>query len=145
MSQLFSIRCIAQSCPLLDAPLNGLMECDKQTVGGMCNFSCQESYTLRGATTRLCSPFLQWVGQPTVCDPPMCPELHPPVDGFVLFPCTREQSHSCDVVCAHGFTATGPTQQTCENDTNTDSLRWSEGPLCEGELCTKLFANALKL
>ena len=110
------------------------MECDKQTVGGMCNFSCHESYTLRGATNRSCSPSLQWVGQPTVCDPPMCPELRPPEHGIVLFPCKREQNHSCDIVCAHGFTATGPTQQTCENDTNTNSLRWSEGPMCEGEL-----------
>ena len=109
------------------------MECDKQTVGGTCTFSCDESYTLRGATTRICSPSLHWIGQPTVCDPPMCPELRPPEYGFVLFPCTREEGHSCSVVCAHGFNATGPTQQTCENDTTTNSLIWSEGPICEGE------------
>ena len=59
--------------------------------------------------------------------------IRPPKYGFVLFPCTREEGHSCGIVCAHGFNAAGPTQQICENDTTTNSLIWNEGPICEGE------------
>ena len=107
--------------------------CDTQSVGGTCTFSCNEGYTLRGSTSRSCPPSLQWSGQPTVCDPPMCPELRPPKNGFVLFPCTREEGETCNVACARGYSTTDSTTQTCENDAATDSLLWSIGPQCEGE------------
>ena len=70
-----------------------------------------------------------------MCDPPMCPELEPPANGFVLFPCTRREGDSCSVVCAHGYRANGLTVQTCQRDTVSDSLVWSGGPQCVGE-CT---------
>ena len=125
------LLCVALSCiPTLEDPLNGSIVCDKQTVGGRCNFTCDETYTLRGSSSRSCPPSLQWTGQPSVCDPPMCPELPPPVNGFVVLPCTREEGHSCDVVCAHGYNTTGPTQQTCHRP--TDSLVWTEAPTCIG-------------
>jgi len=123
---------IALSCPLLEAPLNGSIDCDTQAVGGTCFFSCEATYTLRGSTSRNCLPSLEWTGQPTVCDPPMCPELTPPDNGFVLFPCTREESHTCSVVCAHGYNISGSPQQTCEMDPLSDDLLWTEPPTCQG-------------
>ena len=135
----FATLFTALSCPLLEAPLNGSIDCETQTVGGACNYSCEATYTLRGSTSRNCLPSLEWTGQPTVCDPPMCPELTPPDNGFVLFPCTREESHTCSVVCAHGYNITGSPQQTCELN---GTLNWSEPPTCEGELHkTTIFVN----
>ena len=132
-----SMLCIpftAQSCvPVLEAPPNGEMKCDSQTVGGTCAFSCDEGYTLRGGTSRTCLPSLQWAEPPAICDPPMCPELFPPENGFVLFPCTREEGDVCRVVCAHGYQLVGPSDQTCNRDVMTDSLVWSEAPECMGE------------
>ena len=123
----------AQSCdPLLEAPQSGSIECDKQTVGGVCSFQCNEGYTLRGSASRTCSPSRQWTRRPAICDPPMCPELRPPDNGFVLFPCTREEGDTCSVVCAHGFTTRGLPSQTCEEDENTDNLMWSMQPRCKG-------------
>ena len=113
------------------APPNGTILCDTQTVGGACTFQCNEGYTLRGASSRTCSPSLQWSGQPSVCDPPMCPELQPPENGFVLFPCMREEGHSCNIVCSHGYIMKGPTRQTCIR--TTDILSWTVGPQCVGE------------
>ena len=123
----------ALSCdPVLEAPANGTMECDMQTVGETCSFSCDEGFTLRGSDSRTCLPSLQWREPPAICDPPLCPELSPPDNGFVLFPCTREEGHLCRVVCAHGYSQSGPANQTCRKDT-TGNLTWSEGPQCVGE------------
>ena len=124
---------LALSCdPVLEAPLNGSMECDRQTVDGTCRFTCDEGYTLRGSDSRTCLPSLQWMEPPAICDPPMCPHLTPPDNGFVLFPCTREEGHLCRVVCAHGYSLEGPSNQTCTKD-NKSSLLWSDGPQCVGE------------
>ena len=124
---------IALSCiPTLEDPLNGNIVCDKQTVGGRCNFTCDTTYTLRGSSSRSCPPSLQWTGRPSVCDPPMCPELSPPVNGFVVLPCTREEGHLCDVVCAHGYNTTDRTQRTCDLHRPTDTLVWTEAPTCIG-------------
>ncbi|CAI8033854.1 P-selectin, partial [Geodia barretti] len=130
-------NCEALSCdPVLEAPLNGSMDCDTQTVGGTCNFTCDEGYTLRGSDSRTCLPSLQWREPPAICDPPMCPRLTPPDNGFVLFPCTREEGHLCRVVCAHGYSLEGPSNQTCRKD-NSGSLVWSDGPQCvESSKCS---------
>ena len=133
LNMSFQLTLTALSCdPVLEAPLNGVMECDRQTVGGTCRFTCDEGYTLRGSDSRTCLPSLQWREPPAICDPPMCPHLTPPDNGFVLFPCTREEGHLCHVVCAHGYSLVGPSSQTCRKD-NMGSLVWSDGPQCVGE------------
>ena len=68
-----------------------------------------------------------------MCERPMCPELIPPVNGLLVFPCTREEGHSCNVVCADSYSIIGPSQQICEYDSSTADLKWSEGPTCEGK------------
>ena len=118
------------------------MECDRQTVGGTCRFTCDEGYTLRGSDRRTCLPSLQWREPPAICDPPMCPHLSPPDNGFVLFPCTREEGHLCRVGCAHGYSLEGPSNQTCRKD-DTGSLTWSDEPQCVGE-STLLFCKVEK-
>ena len=95
------LYCTAQSCaPVLDAPPNGEMECDSQTVGGTCTFSCDEGYTLRGGASRRCLPSLQWAEPPAICDPPMCPELVPPENGFCCSPALGKRE-MCVVLCVH--------------------------------------------
>ena len=133
MKDWFLSNILALSCdPVLEAPPNGSMECDRQTVGGTCRFTCHEGYTLRGSQSRTCLPSLQWRGPPATCLPPLCPLLTPPDDGFVLFPCTREEGRVCRVVCAHGYRLEGPSNRTCRKD-NNGSLVWSDGPQCVGE------------
>ena len=125
---------IALNClPILEAPQNGTISCDMQTVGGTCNYTCDKGFTLKGSDKRTCRHSLQWDGQPTVCDPPMCHKLRPPSNGFVVFPCTREEGHSCDVICAHGYSITGSKAQTCELNATKDGLIWSKGPKCVGK------------
>ena len=124
---------LAMNCiSMLVAPQNGSIHCDTQTVGGTCNFSCDAGFTLRGTETRTCQSSRLWTGLPVTCDPPMCPELKPPLNGFVSFPCTREEGNTCNITCAHGYNITGPTVQTCMRDI-TDALVWSEGPECIGK------------
>ncbi|CAI8042420.1 Matrilin-2 [Geodia barretti] len=126
-----ALSCEALSCdPTLEAPPNGTIDCDRQTVGGACNFTCDEGFTLRVGERRTCLPSLMWRERPAICDPPTCPELEPPLNGFVVFPCTREEGHSCDAVCAHGYRAIGSTVRTCIRDSTTDTLAWSDGPQC---------------
>ena len=118
----------------MDAPLNGNISCDNQSVGETCTFSCNEGYLLTGMSSRNCTSSLQWTeGRPTMCDPPMCDKLLPPSGGFVLFPCTREEGDSCSVMCVHGYSTSGPTNQMCEKNSSTDILVWSNGPQCEGK------------
>ena len=132
--KLLLLSYAAQSChPVLEAPASGTIECERQTVGETCTFSCEDGYTLRGGQSRTCLPSLQWAGSPARCDPPMCPELVAPENGFVLFPCTREEGDVCRVVCAHGYLLVGPSNQTCEQELVTGKLIWSESPQCVGE------------
>ena len=91
-------------------------------MGETCTFSCEDGYTLRGGQNRTCLPSLQWAEPPARCDPPMCPELVAPENGFVLFPCTREEGDVCRVVCAHGYLLVGPSNQTCECELVTGTL-----------------------
>ena len=116
---------------MLEAPLNGNIQCDTQAVGETCTFSCDEGFTLRGSESRYCTSSLQWTGRPTVCDPPMCPALRPPSNGLVSFPCTREEGDTCSVTCAHGYNSTGPDTQECKRE--TEDLIWSKGPQCVGK------------
>ena len=67
----------------------------------------------------LCQRFLYFHG------PHVAPE-----NGFVLFPCTREEGDVCHVVCAHGYLLVGPSNQTCEKENG--SLVWSKEPECIG-------------
>lgn len=131
--QVVFLAIIAQSCQhSLVAPQNGSIECGNQTVGETCTFYCDDGFTLRGTPNRTCQPSLQWTGRPTVCDPPMCPELVSPSNGHVLFPCARKQGDICRVDCAHGYKTVGPNMQICEHDMNND-LMWSIGPKCDGK------------
>ena len=122
----------ALQCLQLEAPQNGSINCSSQTVNGTCFFSCDPSFSLRGSIGRTCLSSREWSGLPTCCDPPMCPELTPPENGFVQFPCTREESHTCTLLCAHGYNMTGSLQQMCVF--HNDTLSWSEAPVCQSKL-----------
>ena len=122
---------------MLEAPQNGSIDCDDQIVGGTCAFSCDPGFTLRGlgtenSYTRTCLPSLQWNGRPAICDPPMCPELCPPSNGYVIFPCTREEEDTCEVVCAHGYTIMGHSTRRCKRNAQ-NNLDWTQGPMCTGK------------
>ena len=122
----------ALKCPLLEPPRNGSIYCDRQTVTGTCNFNCTSSYSLRGSMQRSCLSSLLWTGRPAICDPPLCPDLSPPDNGFIVFPCSREEKTACSILCFPGYTLAGPSRQTCIMSSTEKQLVWTEPPICEG-------------
>ena len=121
----------ALSCSFLESPLNGTIDCDRQTVEGTCTFSCDSTHTLRGSDSRSCLTSQLWSGRPAICDPPLCPDLTPPENGFIVFPCTREAKTTCNLLCFPGYALRGPSEQTCVMQ---NELVWTDPPTCEGML-----------
>ena len=62
-------------CASLSSPLNGTVAFDANTIGSQANYSCSESHTLNGTTTRVCQADGQWSGSEPTCEgwsPMMC-------------------------------------------------------------------------
>ena len=124
----------ALQCPMLVAPLNGTIECSRQTTGGNCSFSCDTGYNLIGSQMRTCLPSVTWSGSLTFCEARRCETLVAPENGFVLLPCTGEFGSSCTIQCQQGYRINGstPFEQTCILDGN--DLYWTEPPNCIGKM-----------
>ena len=127
----FHVAAAGQRCPTLIQPLNGrfLGPCDNRT-GGICGFSCNRGYTLRGNSLRVCTPFLTWTGTDTICEPLLCVPLEAPENGAILPPCNQEFMSSCSIICTIGYKRQGPEKQTCQ--LSSGGVEWSEAPVCIG-------------
>ena len=55
------------TCPLPNGPGNGIINCDRLTVGGVCTFSCNTNYKLTGPVSRRCKDDEDWTGNETTC------------------------------------------------------------------------------
>ena len=55
------------TCPLPNGPENGIIDCDRLTVGGVCIFSCNTNYRLTGPVIRRCKDDEDWTGNETTC------------------------------------------------------------------------------
>ncbi|KAL7872100.1 hypothetical protein SRHO_G00070830 [Serrasalmus rhombeus] len=73
--------CTAVTCPYLQKPDNGLMNCSSEeaTVGTSCSFSCLDGYTLLGDEVVTCNFTGEWSGAATECQAPPEPQLSPPL------------------------------------------------------------------
>ena len=112
--------------------MNGTMQCSVQTVGGSCNFTCDEGFNLLGSEIRRCLPSVTWSGSTTICEPRRCKRLDPPDKGFVLLPCIGEYGTSCIIQCRLGYRICGPIpyRQSCILENS--ELKWTDPPTCTG-------------
>ncbi|NXQ87862.1 LYAM3 protein, partial [Nyctibius grandis] len=64
-------QCKAVSCPVLDAPSRGQMNCSHMhgnfTYNSMCTFSCEEGFVRVGAEVLWCVATGNWTGHPPAC------------------------------------------------------------------------------
>ena len=80
---------------------------------------------------RTCQPNNSWTGSNTSCDIMLCEVLHPPSNGFVVLPCSREFQSVCSVTCEDGYYTEGPFTQSCQVG-NNGMMEWSTAPVCRG-------------
>ena len=68
------------SCPLLDPPSNGVIDCTSNEVGGTCTLTCDDGHELTGSASRTCQDNGTWSGTDAICTPGW---LH--ADFYVLY------------------------------------------------------------
>ncbi|KAL6486013.1 hypothetical protein MHYP_G00054050 [Metynnis hypsauchen] len=74
-------NCTAVTCPYLQKPDNGLMNCSSEeaTVGTSCSFSCLDGYSLLGGEVVTCNFTGDWSGAAAACQALPEPRLSPPL------------------------------------------------------------------
>ncbi|XP_063021298.1 E-selectin isoform X2 [Melospiza melodia melodia] len=113
-------QCAAVTCPALDVPAHGAVNCsqpsEQLTWGTTCEFSCEEGFTLTGAATLQCGSAGAWDRQQPQCAAVTCPALHVPAHGAVNCSQPSEQltwGTTCEFSCEEGFTLTGAATLQC--------------------------------
>ena len=56
------------SCPPLDGPDNGVIDCTGIVYGDTCSFTCDDGYELTGSDTRTCQSDGNWNGSEAECE-----------------------------------------------------------------------------
>ncbi|KAK0147545.1 P-selectin [Merluccius polli] len=61
--------CTAMGCPVLDAPVDGTLNCtdSDQTHASQCSFACDQGFTLRGHRVVTCGLHGNWTAETPVC------------------------------------------------------------------------------
>ncbi|KAK0147546.1 E-selectin [Merluccius polli] len=61
--------CTAMGCPVLDAPVDGALNCtdSDQTHASQCSFACDQGFTLRGHRVVTCGLHGNWTAETPVC------------------------------------------------------------------------------
>ncbi|XP_031559986.1 uncharacterized protein LOC116296157 isoform X2 [Actinia tenebrosa] len=143
-SCIFQVSVEVVTCPALQTPLRGYMQCSNKNIfGSECQFVCNLGYTLRGSQQRTCEKNAlslgYWTGNSTYCEAITCPNLDHPVNGFKSG-CSRNTfGENCLFYCNIGSrVVNGSASRTClQNGT------WSGTSLiCEGITCPALAVPA---
>ncbi|XP_065915984.1 sushi repeat-containing protein SRPX-like isoform X4 [Dysidea avara] len=61
--------CSNVSCPVLDPPNNGMIDCTSNEVGSTCTFKCNTGFELTSSASRTCQDNGTWSGTETTCTP----------------------------------------------------------------------------
>ncbi|XP_065915977.1 uncharacterized protein [Dysidea avara] len=61
--------CSNVSCPVLDPPNNGMIDCTSNEVGSTCTFKCNTGFELTGSASQTCQYNGTWSGTETTCTP----------------------------------------------------------------------------
>ncbi|NWT38908.1 LYAM3 protein, partial [Chroicocephalus maculipennis] len=136
-------RCEAVTCPVLNAPDQGKMNCSHLhggfAFGSMCAFSCQMGFVLMGSESRECMATGTWTEDSPHCEAITCPVLNAPDRGEVN--CSHRHGDfafgsTCAFSCQTGFVLTGPESHQC-----TATGTWTgDAPRCEAIACPVLSA-----
>uniref|UniRef100_A0A8C3NKV3 E-selectin n=1 Tax=Geospiza parvula TaxID=87175 RepID=A0A8C3NKV3_GEOPR len=129
-------ECAAVTCPALEMPAHGAVNCSHPAVqltwGTTCEFSCEEGFTLTGAATLQCGSSGAWDRQQPECAAVRCEAVPPPAEGSVS--CDRADAEltsgsSCHFQCPEGFVLQGSPSTEC-----TAQGQWSQPvPKCKGK------------
>ncbi|NXX66790.1 LYAM2 protein, partial [Spizella passerina] len=127
-------QCAAVTCPALDVPAHGAVNCshpsEQLTWGTTCEFSCEEGFTLTGAATLQCGSSGAWDRQQPQCAVTQCEALSSPEKGSM--DCSHgagmfTYNTSCHFSCLEGWNLNGSRVLECSPSGN-----WSASlPTCE--------------
>ncbi|NXN98933.1 LYAM3 protein, partial [Rhinopomastus cyanomelas] len=133
--------CTAITCPVLDAPHWGQLNCSHLhgdfTFGSTCTFSCQMGFVLEGPESRECTAAGTWTGDAPHCKAITCPVLSTPHWGQLN--CSHLHGDftfgsTCTFSCQTGFVVEGPESREC-----TAAGTWTgDDPHCEAVSCAWL-------
>ena len=65
---MLSLFLSSVSCPPLDGPDNGVIDCTGSVYGDTCSFTCDDGYELTGSDTRTCQSDGNWNGSEAECE-----------------------------------------------------------------------------
>ncbi|XP_030808831.1 E-selectin [Camarhynchus parvulus] len=133
--------CKAVTCPALEMPAHGPVNCSHPTVqltwGTTCEFSCEEGFTLTGSATLQCGSSGAWDRQQPECAAVTCPALEMPAHGAVNCSHPAVQltwGTTCEFSCEEGFTLTGAATLQCGSSGAWDRQQ----PECAAVTCPAL-------
>ncbi|NXU82830.1 LYAM3 protein, partial [Xiphorhynchus elegans] len=136
-------HCEAITCPVLNAPDQGELNCSHLhgnfTFGSTCAFSCQKGFLLMGPDSRECMATGTWSKDTPRCEAIACPVLRAPDWGELS--CSHIHGNftfgsTCVFSCQTGFALIGPESQECMA-TGT----WTgDTPQCKAIVCPVLSA-----
>lgn len=108
--------CQKISCPKIEAPVNGVMQCtDKNNYDSLCRAQCDPGYDLLGSRARRCQWSGQWAGVPVVCQRITCPTFTLP--DTIQITCANSTTDASKTVCrftpADGYRLVGADKVIC--------------------------------
>ncbi|KAL1022888.1 hypothetical protein UPYG_G00033780 [Umbra pygmaea] len=133
-------QCVAVSCPSLQQPQHGDMNCGEDfTYGSSCSFSCSEGYHLQGAIQVNCTSAAKWSEDIPHCEAIRClePEERPNLSTECSHaPDALLPNSTCAFRCAAGFHLQGSPSTQC-----TEMGQWSTDiPTCTVIQCAPAVA-----
>ncbi|XP_036438467.1 sushi, von Willebrand factor type A, EGF and pentraxin domain-containing protein 1-like [Colossoma macropomum] len=131
--------CEAVQCPTLEDPANGRINCNGDSYGSSCIFSCNKGFHLQGAPEITCTESAEWSQNRPHCEVVQCSDLTEPLHSSMQ--CDHPLGHfgyqsSCEFTCEEGYTLTGSSfsKLMCEA-----SGHWNDSqPICEAVQCPTL-------
>ncbi|NXF75028.1 LYAM3 protein, partial [Sclerurus mexicanus] len=136
-------HCEAITCPVLNAPHQGELNCSHLngnfTFGSTCAFSCQKGFLLMGPDSRECMATGSWSEDTPLCEAIACPVLRAPDWGELT--CSHIHGNftfgsTCVFSCQMGFVLKGSETRECMA-TGT----WTgDTPQCKAITCPVLSA-----
>ncbi|XP_027571445.1 E-selectin isoform X1 [Pipra filicauda] len=132
-------RCKAMTCPALEMPAHGAVNCShpslELTWGTICEFTCEEGFTLTGPATLQCGSSGAWDRQQPSCAAVRCEAVSWPEEGSVTCdPADLTYGSRCEFHCNEGYVVDGPSSTEC-----TAQGQWSEPvPKCKVVQCEPL-------
>ncbi|XP_051788972.1 E-selectin-like isoform X2 [Erpetoichthys calabaricus] len=128
-------------CDAVENPEKGFKSCShafgNYSYKSVCDFTCENGYSIKGEKTVECTASKKWTSQPPVCEVNQCSKLTSPLNGKMN--CTHLISGfsfgtACSFECDNGYKLKGSGRVSC----SADGTWSSEQPECEAITCSPL-------